>query len=138
MNLIMNEQMNEYVRILEEFQKAKQSYEDSLAAAKTSSQSKLKNRMKKKSEQEAAANDVQASLETVVDSFLADPVNFKASSVAAKRKTAAIERDLQEKGDKEATEDIKNRHREKEQSLVNYYRFVTILGCWTDDSHFSR
>mmetsp|Transcript_29107 Transcript_29107/g.40004 ORF Transcript_29107/g.40004 Transcript_29107/m.40004 type:complete len:1456 (+) Transcript_29107:23-4390(+) len=116
--------------ILDEFEKAKQSYEDSLAAGKTSSQNKLRNRLKNKGEKDtddgSSALDLPATLETVVDAFLTDPVNFKASSVANPKRNATddaiafavIDREMMEKGHKNATEDIKNRHREKEQSLV--------------------
>lgn len=114
-------------RILNEFEKAKQSYADSLAAAKTSSQAKLRDRMKKrgdKSTEDEAAED-QSTLETVVDAFLSDPINFKAANVPPLKNrtqqaidTTAIGRDLDEKGNKDATEGIKNRHREKEQILV--------------------
>ena len=131
-------------RILDEFEKAKQSYEDSLAAAKTSSQSKLRDRMKQRGDKASSANEdisaavnVQATLETVVDAFLTDPVNFKAESVPPKRnrtqeavKAVAIDKEMDEKGHRDATEDIKNRHREKEQLLVrlNYLKYCCLEG----------
>lgn len=113
--------------ILDEFEKAKQNYEDSLAAGKSNSQNKLRDRRKKRGEKDVDDNPGgAATLETVVDAFLTDPVNFKASSVTNPKRNATdnaiafavIDREMMEKGHKSATEDIKNRHREKEQSLV--------------------
>lgn len=86
----------------------------------------MKKRGEKDVDEAAAAVDLPATLETVVDAFLTDPVNFKASSVANPKRNATdhaiacavIDREMMEKGHKSATEEIKNRHREKEQSLV--------------------
>ena len=111
-------------RILDEFEKAKQAYEASLAAAKSSSQSKLRDGASANEDNSAAAN-VQTTLEAVVDAFLTDPVNFKAGNVAPKKTLAqeavnaiAIDREKDDQGHRVLTEDIKNRHREKEQLLV--------------------
>ena len=119
-------------RILDEFEKAKKAFEASLAAAKSSSQSKLRNRMDQRGERvsgnednSAAAVNVQTSLETVVDAFLTDPVNFKAENVAPKKNRTqqavnaiAVDKEMDDQGHRVLTEDIKNRHREKEQLLV--------------------
>ena len=124
-------------RILDEFDKAKQAYEASLAAAKSSSQSKLRNRMDQRGERvsgnednsaAAAAANVQTTLEAVVDAFLTDPVNFKAGNVAPKKNRTqqavnaiAVDKEMDDKGHRVLTEDIKNRHREKEQLLVRLH-----------------
>jgi hypothetical protein len=116
-------------RILDEFEKAKKAFEASLAAAKSSSQFKLRNRMDQRGERvsanednSAAAVNVQTTLETVVDAFLTDPVNFKAENVAPKKNRAvnaiAVDKEMDDQGHRVLTEDIKNRHREKEQLLV--------------------
>jgi len=89
------------------------------------------------SEEISAAVNVQATLETVVDAFLTDPVNFKAESVPPKKNRTqqaisaiAIDKEMDEKGHRDATEDIKNRHREKEQLLVcfAFFRIFCVFG----------
>ena len=126
-------------RILDEFEKAKKAFEASLAAAKSSSQSKLRNRMDQRGERvsgnednsaAAAAANVQTTLEAVVDAFLTDPVNFKAENVAPKKTLAqeavnaiAIDREKDDQGHRVLTEDMKNRHREKEQLFVRLHHF---------------
>ena len=119
-------------RILDEFEKAKQAYEASLAAAKSSSQSKLRDGASANEDNSAAAAaaNVQTTLEAVVDAFLTDPVNFKAGNVAPKKTLAqeavnaiAIDREKDDQGHRVLTEDIKNRHREKEQLLVRLHHF---------------
>lgn len=82
----------------------------------------------------SAAVNVQATLETVVDAFLTDPVNFKAENVPPKKnrtqeavKAVAFDKEMDEKGHRDATEDIKNRHREKEQLLVGLHNLKYIF-----------
>ena len=76
-------------------------------------------------EAEAEAN-VHATLETVVDVFLTDPVNFKAEKVPAKKSrtqeaVSAIAVVKDQQGHREATEDTKHRYHEKEQPLVRLH-----------------
>ena len=76
-------------RILNEFEKAKQGYEDSLAAAKTSTLSKVLDKGSKQRTDKASANEevsvAVGVLKIVVNEFLADPVNFKANDVPPKK-----------------------------------------------------
>jgi uncharacterized protein YaiL (DUF2058 family) len=116
-------------RILDEFEKAKQGYEASL----TTLRDRMNQRGNKAStnentsaaEAEAEAN-VHATLETVVDVFLTDPVNFKAEKVPAKKSrtqeaVSAIAVVKDQQGHREATEDTKHRYHEKEQPLVRLH-----------------
>ena len=77
----------------------------------------------------AAAVNVQATLETVVDAFLIDPVNFKAENAQPKENRTqeavdaiTIDKEMDDQGHRVLTEDIKNRHREKEQLLVKAFQ----------------
>jgi len=122
-------------RILDEFEKAKQGYEASLATAKANSKSSLRDRMNQRgnkasanedSSSSAAEGNIPSTLETVVDVFLTDPVNFKAEKVPTKKSrtqeaVSAIAVVKDQQGHREATEDTKHRHREKEQPLVRLH-----------------
>ena len=76
-----------------------------------------------------AVINVQATLETVVDAFLIDPVNFKAENAQPKENRTqeavdaiTIDKEMDDQGHRVLTEDIKNRHREKEQLLVKAFQ----------------
>lgn len=77
----------------------------------------------------AAVINVQATLETVVDAFLIDPVNFKAENAQPKENRTqeavdaiTIDKEMDDHGHRVLTEDIKNRHREKEQLSVKAFQ----------------
>ena len=123
-------------RILKEFEKAKPAYEESLAAAKLSSQSKLREQLKQLgdnasvNEEEIPVVDVEAPLKTIVNEFLADPVNFKAETVPPKIQSI---QEAVEEGHDGASVDTKSLHRAEEHvsvrlnSSLNYSLFSQIF-----------
>ena len=113
-------------RILKEFEKAKPAYEESLAAAKSSSQMKQLGEKASVNEEEIP---VVTPLETVVNEFLADPVNFKAETVPPKTQST---QEAVEKGHDGASVDIKSLNRAEEQLSVRLSSSLSFLSLFSN------
>ena len=72
-------------------------------------------------EEVSLAVGVPAPLITVVNEFLADPVKNVSPKKDRTIIANGIDKEMDEKGHKNATEEIKNRHREKERLLVSIH-----------------